>query len=1015
MAVQQAQNVFTGGLNKDLNPISQGNDTLTDALNATTITFNGNELLLQNDMGNTNLTYYPKVYNSDDETNTDSPNCEMVKLKDGYIPIGMKEFGDIVYIVSHNPMENRTEIGSFPGPDFQLDNIQPIECNSVNDASIEKQNSDNLGKQFQLNLKDKNNNLLKLQVGDKVEFELYKKDSDGKIIESPINLQYLSTPTENKLFKLIFTNLLTGEDITKQLPYDLDIINNKLSFFYPNIQTGSLGISFELEQKPDLYFQGLKSYDYNNVNKKYTLKFNNITIQEYSYVKISQLKVYCKFYDIDVYGEPKFPNQGAILTANNIKADTSNKDIPQTIEFFIDKKIDEITGKPINEFDLENINFEITFSNNKVYNNARLEVTFIPYIDYLDNQGTTCICPDGNIINYIPCNIDPITIIWDLNKGEDQLDYSSTNIIDIETEYFDYNNVSLSRNLMQDISDFLQTKYIVSDPYFVGTAEKGAIYMSRSFHGKDGGKMGKDPVSQSIFNLKSETLEEISNKEFGYFKNVSENWGSAIILYDAKATDNSDNTYWKNSIELQGDIIPSNHIMTTNLFDCTKIIEDLSTIEYYPSSNSLGIVVFPGGSFSDPSLFGEISDWSGKRQAAAKVECQLIDIENPNNPGYLFANTNLFLLNTNDYDRDAAGQKQRDKRIVSDNLYTQDEYVSKKIELLQTGTDYIKFKNSKKYKLKAEGWTVKWNQASGDGTGSNAHLVFPSIGGFQTESINSINTPKLHPEFIVNDSFTLPKSEYIDIIYNFPAKAKGENVHKTAFNEKTILINENPIISNDCQFMLDGILLESELTNNTILYNQYTWESISPKTILYNKPSCKYFVFACWSTTSDALLKNYLKKETFYFDKKFESKIIYLHLYLLDNTSKEDFEFTVTSKDEKWKYFKMINPQVWEASFFKYDGDNNWFKVSGYNIEPNQINMLYYKDGNGEHKENNYVIDNIYWTDPQLPKVDININLNQKSDYYFAFSDQQVPITNHYYPKPLYYINSLTYKDNSEQ
>ena len=111
----------------------------------------------------------------------------------------------------------------------------------------------------------------------------------------------------------------------------------------------------------------------------------------------------------------------------------------------------------------------------------------------------------------------------------------------------------------------------------------------------------------------------------------------------------------------------------------------------------------------------------------------------------------------------------------------------------------------------------------------------------------------------------------------------------------------------------------------------------------------------------------------------------------------------------------MINPQVWEASFFKYDGDNNWFKVSGYNIEPNQINMLYYKDGNGEHKENNYVIDNIYWTDPQLPKVDININLNQKSDYYFAFSDQQVPITNHYYPKPLYYINSLTYKDNSEQ
>jgi hypothetical protein len=69
-------------------------------------------------MGNTNLTYYPKIYNSEDGTSTFSPNCEMVKLKDGYIPIGMKEFGDIVYIISHNPEEKKTEIGSFPGPDF---------------------------------------------------------------------------------------------------------------------------------------------------------------------------------------------------------------------------------------------------------------------------------------------------------------------------------------------------------------------------------------------------------------------------------------------------------------------------------------------------------------------------------------------------------------------------------------------------------------------------------------------------------------------------------------------------------------------------------------------------------------------------------------------------------------------------------------------------------------------------------------------------------------------------------
>jgi hypothetical protein len=35
-----------GGLNKDFNPIATPNDVLTDALNATLITFNGNELML---------------------------------------------------------------------------------------------------------------------------------------------------------------------------------------------------------------------------------------------------------------------------------------------------------------------------------------------------------------------------------------------------------------------------------------------------------------------------------------------------------------------------------------------------------------------------------------------------------------------------------------------------------------------------------------------------------------------------------------------------------------------------------------------------------------------------------------------------------------------------------------------------------------------------------------------------------------------------------------------------------
>lgn len=95
--VQESTNVFSGGLVSDLNPITVPNNVLTDCLNGTLLTFNGNELVLQNDMGNTII--------------------QDAKLTDGFIPIGMKEYGGILYIISTNPDTNETEIGSFPSPE----------------------------------------------------------------------------------------------------------------------------------------------------------------------------------------------------------------------------------------------------------------------------------------------------------------------------------------------------------------------------------------------------------------------------------------------------------------------------------------------------------------------------------------------------------------------------------------------------------------------------------------------------------------------------------------------------------------------------------------------------------------------------------------------------------------------------------------------------------------------------------------------------------------------------------
>lgn len=98
MSKQEATNGFSKGLNMDLNPISTPNEILTDCLNGTIITYNGNEWNLQNDMGNYSF-----------------PGCE---LPDGFIPIGMKAYGDILYIISYDNNSKLSQIGTFPSPDY---------------------------------------------------------------------------------------------------------------------------------------------------------------------------------------------------------------------------------------------------------------------------------------------------------------------------------------------------------------------------------------------------------------------------------------------------------------------------------------------------------------------------------------------------------------------------------------------------------------------------------------------------------------------------------------------------------------------------------------------------------------------------------------------------------------------------------------------------------------------------------------------------------------------------------
>lgn len=112
--IKKSTNKFNKGLVLDFSPENTKNEVLTHALNATLLTFNGNEMSLQNDMGNARV--------------------ETAFLPEGYIPVGTCEYGGIIYIVSYNPIEDKSQIGCFPSPERNISNDEL----GISDALISK-------------------------------------------------------------------------------------------------------------------------------------------------------------------------------------------------------------------------------------------------------------------------------------------------------------------------------------------------------------------------------------------------------------------------------------------------------------------------------------------------------------------------------------------------------------------------------------------------------------------------------------------------------------------------------------------------------------------------------------------------------------------------------------------------------------------------------------------------------------------------------------------------------------
>ncbi len=115
--MNQIDNTFTKGMNLDLHPSAIPSDTLISCLNGTMKTNNGNEGVLQNDLGNVKLKY--------------------AHLPEGFIPLGMKEYGGIIYVASKNPDTNECQIGSVPSPQRILEDE---DTDSIQTATIDINN-----------------------------------------------------------------------------------------------------------------------------------------------------------------------------------------------------------------------------------------------------------------------------------------------------------------------------------------------------------------------------------------------------------------------------------------------------------------------------------------------------------------------------------------------------------------------------------------------------------------------------------------------------------------------------------------------------------------------------------------------------------------------------------------------------------------------------------------------------------------------------------------------------------
>lgn len=166
-------NTFQDGLIMDLNPLLTPNSALTNCLNGTIVTFNGNENVLQNDMGNGRV--------------------ETAYLPEGYVPLGSAELGGIIYIVSYNPLIDKCQIGCFPSPERNItsDEVTNRQNTTITDFNFKNSKEEITTTEYKLQLLPDN---MQLYSGD--QYSIYS--TNNGIANNVDNLSFLRSSSKEK-------------------------------------------------------------------------------------------------------------------------------------------------------------------------------------------------------------------------------------------------------------------------------------------------------------------------------------------------------------------------------------------------------------------------------------------------------------------------------------------------------------------------------------------------------------------------------------------------------------------------------------------------------------------------------------------------------------------------------------------------------------------------------------------------------------------------------------------------